>query len=236
MEFYTTLGTYVQGELERLSRLHEANIPERGVISRVLCPSKMQDKKTNRDAFSVTHEVPYLELDYLGIVGDRHQRAVRGSTAREKNVYPKGEMIRQHRHVFAVSEYDCRVLSERMELDVTPELLGANVVIEREDKQNYSLSKLPQGTYLLIGTALAYEASIPPLATLVKYATQQGCPITGNVIRRAYGADEEITRTFVEVSAENRGIVCGVEYPVEHKVRLEAGQKVFFNFATGVCP
>jgi len=236
MEFYNTLDEFVQGELAKLQRLQNACLPERGIITKVLAPAENQDRKTNIDGFSLTHGVDYLEVDNLGIYGDRHRRAVRSSTAREKNVYLKGSVISEHRHVFAVSEYDCRVLSEKLDVDVTPELLGANIVIGREDGRDYSLSMLPQGTHLLLGLASESELARPPLVTLVKYVTQQGCVITGNAIRAAYDKNTEMTPRFVEVAKENRGIVCSVEYPVEHTARIEAGQKVFFKYAKGVCP
>ena len=110
MLLYNNLEEYVKGQREKLDKLNNANIPERGLIIKVLISSENQDKETNIKGYSITNEIPLLLINTLGILGDRHYREVRNSTGRERELYQKGTIIREHRHVFAVSHYDCKVL------------------------------------------------------------------------------------------------------------------------------
>lgn len=236
MLFYDDLRSFVSGQREKLENLPNANIPEQGLILKVLGPAEDQDRRSNVAEYSITRETDGLEIDYRGIFGDRHRRSNRASTSREKSTYPKGTTIREHRHVFAVSLYDCEVLSEALGVAVTPEVLGANLLIEREDRKDYSLSHLPLGTNLLVSADLgSSESPKPPLATLVHHVQQQGCGVTGNTIARRY-QDRSLTKRFMESSKNNRGIVLSVEYPVDNSAILKVGQKVFFRFPMGVAP
>lgn len=235
MLFYKNLNEYVKGQREKLDRLANAHIPEEGLIARVLGPSDNQDKSRNVTGYSITQEVDILELDYQGIMKDRHYGTHRLSTARERFIFPKGTEIRQHRHVFAVSPYDCKVLSEKLGVEVTPELLGANLVIKSIDNRPYSLSELPENTYLVISQGNASHRPQKPIAILVHYVKQQGCGITGNAIAEHY-SDKSLTKKFMGASKDNRGIVCSIEYPVDQPAILEEGQKIFFIFPTGVSP
>jgi len=235
MLFYKSLDGYIKGQKEKLDRLDDANIPEVGLIAKVLGPNDNQDKSSNIASYSVTQEVEALRLDYQGITGDRHRGAHRLSTGRERLIFPKGTEIRQHRHLFAVSHYDCEILSEKLEVEVTPELLGANLVIRQATNRPFSLSELPENTHLFISPNSVSHRPQMPIAVLVHYVKQQGCGITGNAIAEHYG-DKSLTRKFMNASKDNRGIVCSVEYPVEQPASLEVGQKVFFMFPKGVSP
>ena len=235
MLFYDDLQSYVRGQRDKLSRLETSNIPERGVILKVLAADEGKSKSQDVASYSVTHEVDQILVNHLGIVGDRHYRSIRPSTGREKSLYPKGTMVREHRHVFAVSLYDCRVLSESLDVEVTPELLGANLVIGREDEQDYSLSLLPENTHLLIAQEDSRNTPRPPIATLRHYVLQQGCGITGNSIAKRYG-DKTLTQRFIDSSKVNRGIVCSVEQSAEPFANIKSGQAVFFKFPMGVAP
>jgi hypothetical protein len=150
MLLHKNLEAYVEHQRQQLDFLLDQNLPEVGIITKVLGPNPDPSKVTNKYGYSVTHEVPELRIDYLGIHGDRHRAGYRERTGREKMLYPAGTIIRQHRHLFAVSPSDCDELTKLVGTPVTPELLGANLVIAREDGQEYSLSEVPQGTYLLI--------------------------------------------------------------------------------------
>lgn len=232
MLFYENLEEYIECQQKKLNRLVDANIPEVGLIARVLSPNDNQDKSDNVANYSVTQKVDKLELDYRGIIGDRHYGTHRPSTVRENPLFLKGTEIRQHRHVFAVSLHDCKILSERLGVEITPELLGANIVIRDIADRPYSLSGLPENTHLVIAPSNSSHKPLTPIATLVHYVKQQGCGITGNAISEYYN-NRSLTRRFIEASKDNRGIVCSIEYPVNHTTTLEAGQKVFFMFPTG---
>ena len=125
-------------------------------------------------------------------------------------------------------------MSERLQVEVTPQLLGANLVIGREDGAKYSISEVPNNTYFAIAHEDAKESPQPPLATLIQYVPQKGCSRTGRTIAAQYG-DKGLTGKFVDYSEYQRGILCSVEFPVEAPVYLERGQKVFFKFPMGCC-
>jgi hypothetical protein len=235
MLFYDDLEAFLHGQQEKLEALRKAHLPAVGRIVELLHPGPDQDKAADVANYSVTSPVEHLFIDSLGISADRHRQHYRPSTARERALYPKGTPIRQHRHLFAVSPGDCATLSTRLGVKITPGMLGANVVIAREDDEPYSLSALPEGTHLVVAPADATLVPRPPLATLVMYAMQQGCGITGNAIAQHYG-DGELTRRFIAASQDSRGIVCRIEHPVEYQERLVVGQQVFFKFSTGIAP
>lgn len=235
MLFYNNLEDYIKDQQARLANLPNANIPERGIVLKVLLPRENQDKSSDVVNYSITHEVPQIEIDYLGIFGDRHRRTHKPSSGREITLYPKKTEMREHRNLFAMSPYDCRVLSDKLGVEVTPELLGANVVMGREDGRDYSLSSLPHQAYLIIAPEQSLEMPKPPIATLLNYAKQQGCGVTGNAIAKKYN-DSTLTKRFIEHSKENRGIVCSIEYPIEPTAKIRQGQKVFFKFPMGIAP
>ncbi len=235
MHLYNNLEAYIAGEKAKLDELLKANLPEVGIISQVLVSPSGMTRKSHLVEYSVNKVVPYLEIDTSGIIGDRHHQSVRLSTGREKEILPKRSMVREHRHIFAVSLGDCEELSALLGYEATPQLLGANIVIEREDKRSYSLSALPQGTYLRI-TDSGQRNADKPIAVLQKYVTQEGCGITGNAISHSYGKGTELTKLFEDAAKLNRGIVCSVEFAGVDTARLEAGQKVFFGFPTGYAP
>jgi hypothetical protein len=113
MLFYNSLEDYRTEQQKKLDTLPAANIPEQGIILHVLGPNMNQDKRTNPENYSVTRKVEALFVDYLGIYGDRHRAEVRPRTGRESSLYKgDGVLIRQHRHVFAVSPANCQELSE----------------------------------------------------------------------------------------------------------------------------
>ena len=220
---------------QKLEKLVSANIPEKGLVVNVLSSNPEQSKDKDLANYSVTQEVDQLEIDYLGILNDRHRRPFRERTGKESSIYSRGNIIREHRHIFVVSLYDCKVLSNLLGVEVTPELLGANLVIERKDKKDFSISALPENTNLLIAQENSVEFMRPPIATLKHHTLQQGCGITGNAIAEKYN-DQSLTKKFVDSSKENRGIVCSVEYPVEKPAIIKKDHVVFFKFPTGITP
>lgn len=235
MLFYQNRDDYVSDQTKKLENLVDSNILEIGIITKVLKSNEDQDKIYHLPKYSITHKVDYLKIDHLGIIGDRHRGSIKYSGPRERFMYEKGTVIKQNRHIFAISEYDCQVLSDKIGVKVTPELLGANLVIEREDKKPYSLSDLPQNTHLFIASQESESQPKTPIATLIHYAKQQGCGITGASIAEKY-KDKDLSKEFVKASKENRGIVCTIEFPIEKHAIIKKGQKVFFKFPTGACP
>ncbi|MCZ6679595.1 MAG: hypothetical protein O7E52_20390 [Candidatus Poribacteria bacterium] len=235
MLFYENLEEYIHEEREKLERLKQANIPEVGVILEVFGPNDNQDVKKNPGGHSVTQAVERLAIDCHGIEGDRHLGLTRPATPREAPLYLRSRaQIVNRRQLFAVSPYECTLLSQRLDVEVTPQLLGANLLIGREDGGDYCISNLPVNTYLAIAPANAAEPPVPPVATLIHYVQQKGCSRTGKAIAKEYG-DASLTKRFVDQAEFERGILCGVEYPVTEPAVLECGQRVFFKFPMGCC-
>lgn len=235
MLFYENLIAYQRGEMERLRRLEAANIPERGIITKVLLPGEGAGQRQGSASYVVTHSVDEVQVDAQGLVGDRHRCRSRPSSGRESSLYPRGTIIRQHRHLCIVSMHDCRVLSEQLGVSVTPELLGANLVIGRCDGEGCSLSELPRGTHLLVVPAGGDGTTVPkpPIATIVHGVKQEGCGITGRAIADRYG-DPTLVRRFRQHATGHRGIICSVEFPVEDFAPLRPGLHVVFRFPTAV--
>ena len=232
MLFYQNLSEFIVGEEEKLRRIKEANIPEVGTIVQVLAPSENQDRVSNPGRHLVTQPVSRLTIDCHGVRGDRHHGLTRPSTGREGALYPRNAKITNRRQIFAVSPHDCHVLSHRIGVEVTPQLLGANIVIGREDDAEFSLSAAPRETYMVIAPPHTIELPKPPIATLVQYVRQRGCSRTGFAISQCY-KDPSLNERFVASARYHRGVLCSVEYPVESAAKLEPGQKVFFKFPMG---
>ena len=235
MLFYKDLKEYIAEQRTRLDALGSSKIPQLGVITEVLAPGPQQDKQSDVTGYSVTRAVKVLEVDAQGVLGDRHRGLSRPSSGREGSLYPRSTIIRQHRHLCVVCSHDCRVLSEKLGVEVSPELLGANLVIDRADGQDFSLSELPLGTHLLVLSEHAEEAPKPPIATIVHLLKQQGCGITGSAIAQRHG-DRNLVKAFREHATKNRGIICSVEFPVESTAKLRTGQQIAFKFPKGVAP
>ena len=235
MLFYENFAEYIREEQEKLERLKQANIPEVGVILAVFGPNDNQDLKKNPGGHSVTQRVEGLTIDCHGIEGDRHQGLTRPATGREAPLYQRSRaQIVNRRQLFAVSPYECTLLSQRLGVEVTPQLLGANLLIGREDGGDFSISNLPVNTYLAIAPANGAESPAPPIATLIHYVQQKGCSRTGKALAKEYG-DATLTKRFVDQAEFERGILCSVEYPVAKPAVLECGQRVYFKFPMGCC-
>ena len=234
MLFYEDLEDFIAKQGEKLQRLKNANIPEVGVILDVLGPNDNQDIDNNPGRYSVTQQVERLVVDCLGIDGDRHRGSAKFSTGREAPLYDNGTKIVNRRQIFAVSPYECEELSRRLDVEITPQLLGANIVIGRSDGATFCISDVPLNTYFIIAPADAVEPPRPPIASLVHYVQQKGCSRTGRAIAKEYG-DSSLMKQFVANAEHQRGILCSVEYPVDSPAILERGQKVFFRFPMGCC-
>ena len=235
MLFYQNAADYLEQEQKRLIERRDANLPDEGKITRLMLPSAELNENEHFPYYSLTHEVDSLEVNYRGIVGERHQAVTRPSGGRELKVYPRGTQIRGHRHLFVSCSSDVAELSRLMGLEITPEMLGLNLLIDREDEEDFSLTELPVGTMMLLADETATEPTKPPLATFTSFVKQEGCGITGKLIADHYG-DPTLTRQFREVTKDHRGILCSVEFPVEETVLLKKEQRIFFRYSRGLAP
>jgi hypothetical protein len=235
MIFYKDISSYIEGKSAELDELRSANIPDYGIVLDVLAPGENQNRRENPGRHSVTRPIEALTIDCNGIRGDRHRGMTRPSTAREAKLYGRtGVSIVNRRHVFVTSPSEYKALTNTLGVDITAELLGANLVIGREDGDDFYISDLPSNTYLVIGAPESTEPEKPPIATLIQYVQQKGCRLTGNAIVTRYG-EQRLQKGFIENSRRHRGILCSIEYPVDEPATLERGQKVFFRFPVGSC-
>lgn len=233
MLFCKDLAEFVCEQNKKIGQIEEAGIPEVGVVLDVFAPNENQDIDSNPGGHLVTQRVDRIAVDCHGVDGDRHRGLMRASTGRESALYKRTAVkIANRRQVFAVSPADCEELSQRLGVEVTPQLLGANLSIGREDGANFSLSAVPLNIYMAIAQAESIELPRPPIATLIPYVQQKGCTRTGRAIAKEYN-DDTLTNRFVTEAKDHRGILCSVEYPVDVFAFLERGQRVFFKFPAG---
>jgi hypothetical protein len=235
MMFYKDISSYIEGMSAELDELRKANPPDYGIILDVLAPNEDQDRQKNPGRHSVARPVERLTIDCNGIHGDRHRRMTRPANAREAKLYGRTRVpIVNRRQVFVTSPSECEALTSTLGVEITAELLGANLVIGREDGGEFYISDLPSNTYLVIGAPGSTEPVKPPIATLIQYVRQKGCYVTGSAIVTRYG-DQRLKKRFIENTRRRRGILCSIEYPVDEPATLERGQKVFFRFPVGSC-
>jgi len=81
MLFYENAGEYFEEEQKRLIQRQSANLPDEGRITKLLLPSAELNENDHFPYYSLSHEVDSFEVDYRGIVGERHQAVTRVSGA-----------------------------------------------------------------------------------------------------------------------------------------------------------
>jgi hypothetical protein len=147
----------------------------------------------------VARQVPVLDLDFGGVVGDRHYGIARPANIRQARYYPRGTMIRNRRQLTVVSVEELAEVARRLELlEVRAEWLGANLLVEGIPR----LSALPIGTRLLFLSGVG----------LVCEGVNQPCRLPGKVLQEHFpqsGAQSQ----FVRAAYGLRGIAASVECP-----------------------
>lgn len=146
-----------------------------------------------------THRVERLSLTLAGIPGDRHSGFHKSAGVREKNLYPKGTPMANHRQWSALSVEELKAIADDMQVeDVLPEYLGANFVFSGIPE----LSRLPSLSRIRIGKK-------PNQATLVVYEENEPCKIPQDAMEKA---GVVITgKPFVKAALRRRGLVGWVE-------------------------
>jgi hypothetical protein len=232
MLFHETLSAYIAFQREKLAKLETAALPDSAVICGVYRRTPASRQSTSPLS---SQPVAELEIDAGGVIGGDHHGDNRSSGGRDRSLYPRDTVIRHHRQLCVVSRDDCKVLSQRLGVEITPELLGANLLLEGLDGAALSLAFMPRGTHLIVDGDLAPKSSPPPRATLVHHVNQRGCGITGKSIADHYG-NKTLVKAFRDASTEHRGILCSVEYPVTSPVLLAPGMRLSLKFPLGIAP
>lgn len=147
----------------------------------------------------VATALPVIELDFGGVVGDRHHGLTRPSNSRQLRYYPRGTMIRNRRQLTVVSVEELAEVAERLEVPyLRPEWLGANLLVEGAP----GLSTLPMGTRLIFAGG----------AGLVCEGVNQPCRLPAEVIQRHFPWSRASAQ-FVKAAYGRRGIAASVECP-----------------------
>lgn len=143
--------------------------------------------------------VPFLDLDFAGIVGDRHYGVARPSTSRQGRFYPRGTLIRNRRQLSLVSVEELADIADRMGLpEIRPEWFGASVLTEGLP----SLSAVPPGARMLF----------PGGVGLVCEGVNQPCRLIAKVLQDVYPESRALA-TLVRQATGLRGVVASVERP-----------------------
>ena len=160
-----------------------------GVVSGLL-------KTVERDQFQ-TQYVSHLDLDLMGIAGDRHAGFSRFSGGREP-WYPRGTEICNERQISILSPEELSSVAERMEIErIEPSWIGGNLVI----KGFKNLSLIPPRTRLVFqnGAVIRIDGNNAP------------CRIAGKSIADHYPDRPGIDLLFTRASRLLRGLVGYVE-------------------------
>lgn len=141
--------------------------------------------------------VDELALDWAGVVGDRHYGPTMMAGARQKAVYDRGTVIRNHRQVSLVDLDELRAIAERMGLEeVAPGTIADNICTEG----------IPALTALPALTRLRFSSG----AVLVTGGENSPCTIAGAMVGKRYGTP---AASFPKAAWGLRGIVAWVDHP-----------------------
>lgn len=144
-------------------------------FERLKCKGELVATLRTRGKDFLTERADRVSLTLAGIPGDRHSGFHKMSSTREKNLYPKGTPVANHRQWSALSVEELAIVAERMGIDeVLPEHLGANFML----KGIPNLTQLPPFTRIRIGKA-------PHQATLVVYEENLPCRFPQEAMEKA---------------------------------------------------
>jgi len=155
-----------------------------------------------------------IQVEFDGVVGDRHRSYVRESWPGDKQ--PEGTKRRNERQWSAVSVEELAELTDEMDLSepLHPATLGANLCLQGISE----LSRLPKGTLLKFpsGAELLVEEYNPPCHDMGKqladkYTTQSG----GALASTAFPKAAKLTRGVVGVVEVSGTISAGDDVTVE---------------------
>jgi hypothetical protein len=158
------------------------------------------------------HEI--IDLDFDGIVGDRHRSFTRACWEGDKQ--PEGTLRRNERQWSAVSVEELAVISDGMDLadPLQASDLGANLCLQGVP----DLSRLPRGTQLKFpsGAQLMVEEYNPPCSDMGEKIAAQYTGKSGAVLAAS---------AFSNAAKFSRGIVGVVEAPG----RISVGDQVIIE-------
>ena len=157
-----------------------------------------------------------IEVNFSGIVGDRHAGASRETWAGERE--PKGTRVRNDRQWSGVSVEELAFMNQQLDLAeaIVASTLGANVCVE--GIEDFSL--LPRGTRLKFpsGAALVVEEYNPPCIDMSMQIAGKHLTRSGQSLGK---------QQWMKVAAGRRGVVGMVDVPGVIRVGDEVQVDVF---------
>jgi len=225
---YKDLGDYLAWENERLQLLKSSNLPSETSlgIGRVLLSHQ---SKTDGVRYLTTSEVPNLPVDQNWIIGTRHNAEFRWSTIREAYIFPRATPIKQKRHIFAWTQGMVNKISQELWHEISPELLGWNMVLNRPDQEDFHLDGLPIWTDFMVYPSDVTDArnKTKLIVNMKLLYFQKGCKVTRKSIADELNIDDpSFPQAFNQASKNFRWAVLEIE-GLQWEDILQANQKVF---------
>lgn len=141
--------------------------------------------------------VDELELDWGGPVGDRHHGETMHSDTRQKHVYERGTVIRNHRQVSLVDTAELAAIADALGIAaLAPGVIADNICTEG----------LPDLTALPRMTRMEFDGG----AVLMLGGENNPCTIAGALVGDAYGTTPS---AFPKAAMHRRGVTGWVERP-----------------------
>lgn len=138
-----------------------------------------------------------LELDWDGIVGDRHHGRIVASDSRLTRAYERGTPVLNHRQVSIVDEAELAIIAEAMGIAA----LAAGVIAD-----NICTAGLPDLTLLPRMTRMRFEGGV----VLMVGGENNPCTIAGTMVGAVHGTRPE---AFPKAAIHRRGVTGWVEHP-----------------------
>jgi len=138
-----------------------------------------------------------LELDWDGIVGDRHYGRITASDSRMTRAYERGTPVLNHRQVSIVDESELALIAEAMGIGA----LSAGTIAD-----NICTSGVVDLTMLPRMTRMKFEGG----AVLMLGGENNPCTIAGAMVEAVHGTAPQ---AFPKAAIHRRGVTAWVEHP-----------------------
>lgn len=149
------------------------------------------------DGSDVPIAVDELVLDFGGPVGDRHYGETMNSDMRQKHVFERGSVIRNHRQVSIVDAAELAVIADALGIsDLQPGLIADNICTEGIG----DLTALPRMTRMVFSGG----------AVLMLGGVNMPCTIAGALVGAVHGT---VPSAFPKAALGRRGVTGWVEHP-----------------------
>ncbi|MHA2170706.1 MAG: MOSC domain-containing protein [Candidatus Kariarchaeaceae archaeon] len=175
-----------------------------------------------------TKEVESIQLDFGGIIGNRHYGVTRITDGRTRFMYEKGSVeIRNNAQWTAISEDEIIAINKNLELDeneLKPEYIGMNILVTGIP----NFTKIPRGHYLVFTETEKYVNQDPNQVVLIVHGEVNPCAIAGAGVDAGTGRTN-IANQFPKAANRLRGLRGWVEKPGV----IKTGMYIHILYPTG---